>query len=621
MRRIIFLVTVFIIACRQPKAELNQAAAVTDTLVTFMKTTVNHYIVNHQAGEAEHVLDSIAPAIQQANDYRLTLTWLLSKEGQYDLQGRLDSARNCIDQALRLAKQYDKSGKDLITVKGKLANNLAQQKVLDSAVMHATEAYYMAVTIDTAQLPFICYRLYEMYAAMEDLSGMKKYVFEGFRRAREPYLQTAFASAIADYYNRAGQLDSAIAFFKAVEQDTAYSNPYFDAMTFENLGVLLTNNHQPEEGLQYHLKAMRLRNEDDYNSRSYINVASALEELGRHAAALSYLDKAALLARQEGDPVTVKVIWQERAVSHKGLGDYKAAFKALDSAFYAYDAEVDSALVLQARELEARYASAAKDQRINALSLANEANLQIRAQQRVIIVSISVAALAFLTAGLLFWRRRQLQVQLHKTSLQLQILSGQMEPHFIYNTLSVLLSFIRSNHLAKAIDYLNRFSRLLRQNLENTRTELVSVKKDIEALESYLHLQAMHFEGLFDYAVILPEDMDTANLIIPPLMIQPFVENAIMHGFKDIDYKGKLTIRLTQYPSILRCTIEDNGSGMPGDPPQKDKPHATEITRERLALLEQKTGRTGRLNIIDNKSQQKGQGVTVTLDIPYTTSK
>lgn len=105
-----------------------------------------------------------------------------------------------------------------------------------------------------------------------------------------------------------------------------------------------------------------------------------------------------------------------------------------------------------------------------------------------------------------------------------------MEPHFIFNTLSALQSFVRLDKKEEAIKYLNQFSRLLRSSLELSRENLVPLGEEMEALNNYLSLQQMRFEDAFTYKVIRPEGEDTCAIMVLPMLVQPYVENAILHG-------------------------------------------------------------------------------------------
>ena len=190
-----------------------------------------------------------------------------------------------------------------------------------------------------------------------------------------------------------------------------------------------------------------------------------------------------------------------------------------------------------------------------------------------------------------------------------------MEPHFIFNTLAVLQSFIRHDEKEKAVKYLNKFARLLRLNLDNSRHNLVQLHQEVEALENYLSLQAIRFGNIFDYTIHPIEGCEEMDIFIPPMLMQPFVENAIQHGMRNLSYKGHISVQLQLHNDLLHCVIEDNGHGLATNSGADKHSLSGIITRERLKILSKETGKLA--SIVVSDKQEKGEhGVKVTLIIP-----
>ncbi|MFK8038437.1 MAG: two-component regulator propeller domain-containing protein [Crocinitomicaceae bacterium] len=186
------------------------------------------------------------------------------------------------------------------------------------------------------------------------------------------------------------------------------------------------------------------------------------------------------------------------------------------------------------------------------------------------------------------------KVELEKSVLELEqkALRLQMNPHFIFNVLNSIHQLIILNDSSKARYALSKFSKLMRQVLENSRQKLVSIDEELETIENYVRLEKLTGQIEFDFSVHIDESIDTNELILPPLMLQPFIENAIIHGFKKIDRKGeiKLSFELENDKKLI-CLIEDNGGGRHAAAEQKaqktqyHKSTALEVTQERLANL------------------------------------
>lgn len=199
-----------------------------------------------------------------------------------------------------------------------------------------------------------------------------------------------------------------------------------------------------------------------------------------------------------------------------------------------------------------------------------------------------------------------------------KLLRSQMNPHFVFNALIAIQSFIFMNEAKEAGRYLSKFAKLMRQFLQNTRQDFILLSLELETLEHYMELQRLRFDNAFDYTITCEETFDPEEIKIPPMMAQPFIENAIEHGFKNIKYKGKITINYTLSENAIEISIKDNGIGIKQS--AKDRKHkslATVITRERLKNLS-KNKQKFSLNIIDLiDTDAKGSGTIVNVSVPY----
>lgn len=232
-------------------------------------------------------------------------------------------------------------------------------------------------------------------------------------------------------------------------------------------------------------------------------------------------------------------------------------------------------------------------------------------------VSALTALLAVAVATLLFYiqRQRKLRDEHEKAHLEQRLLRTQMEPHFIFNTLSALQSFVRFDEKDKALKYLSKFGHLLRSSLELSRESLVPLSDEIETLENYLSLQQMRYEHAFDYQIILPEEQDLESVYIPPMLMQPFVENALLHGIDPNARAGKITIEFSFSQDVLVVTIADNGKGIEhtvNADALKHKSLSTTISKERLAIIARETGKPAGITI----KSESGRGTTVTITVP-----
>jgi LytS/YehU family sensor histidine kinase len=208
------------------------------------------------------------------------------------------------------------------------------------------------------------------------------------------------------------------------------------------------------------------------------------------------------------------------------------------------------------------------------------------------------------------------------SEMEMTALRAQMNPHFIFNSLNSIENFIMQNEKRLASDYLNKFASLVRMILENSRTQAVPLAQDMEAMQLYVDLEKLRFENKFCYITEIDEVLLKGDYRVAPLLIQPFVENAIVHGLAPSDKSGlflKITVRLQN--EFIHYSIEDNGIGRtesmaysrkyrPGH-----KSLGLEISRERIDLINRKHGTPGTLDIIDLYDERQPAGTRVDLTI------
>ena len=164
-----------------------------------------------------------------------------------------------------------------------------------------------------------------------------------------------------------------------------------------------------------------------------------------------------------------------------------------------------------------------------------------------------------------------------------------MNPHFIFNCLNSIQNLILKDEKKEVIYYLGLFAKLVRRNLNYSRKNKITLEDDIAVLHSYLEMEKLRFKNAFNYEIIIDEDIQPINIDIPPMLVQPFVENAIVHGISNKNNQGEIKIHYKIYSHYLQVTISDNGSGIENQK-SKDSNHTSvgmKITLERLRLLDQ----------------------------------
>jgi ligand-binding sensor domain-containing protein len=194
----------------------------------------------------------------------------------------------------------------------------------------------------------------------------------------------------------------------------------------------------------------------------------------------------------------------------------------------------------------------------------------------------------------------------HRTSqLEMHALRAQMNPHFLFNSLNSINRFIIQNNTDQASAYLTKFSRLMRLILQNSQNELVPLENELDALKLYLELEAVRFDHHFTYRIKIDEHVDVGAVKVPPLIIQPYAENAIWHGLMHKEEKGHLLIEILKEGDFLIFRIVDDGIGRNKAAELKSKSASThksmgmKITADRISNMKQKNPNQNYIQIKD----------------------
>ncbi len=204
--------------------------------------------------------------------------------------------------------------------------------------------------------------------------------------------------------------------------------------------------------------------------------------------------------------------------------------------------------------------------------------------------------------------KKMLSIEKHFFELEQKALQLQMNPHFIFNSLNSIQSFILNNNVDKAVMYLSKFSQLMRTILANSREQEISIQDEIKSLTYYLDLEKLRFDNKFDYYISLDKSIDAEFIAIPPMIIQPYVENAILHGINHRKDKGKLIITFALNDNYIICNIEDNGVGrekaaeIEKTSGLTHKPRGMMIIKERIDLINRQNSEKINVKIIDLKN-------------------
>lgn len=244
-------------------------------------------------------------------------------------------------------------------------------------------------------------------------------------------------------------------------------------------------------------------------------------------------------------------------------------------------------------------------------------------ERKIIIVIVSLLIMS-LGVGILLLRIRAIKSKKKQKEAELSqaLLRSQMNPHFVFNAMSVIQSYIYENDVEKSSTFLVNFSRLMRLILENSPKELIPLELEREILEKYIIAQKMRFQDRFDYELKFDSELIENRAMIPPLITQPFIENAIEHGQLHAVQGGKIVVMVNVFENQLLLEVEDNGVGRKAsNSTKKIKEHksmAINITKGRIEILNQKYKSKSSIEIVDiNDKNNTGTKVIIKLPMVF----
>ncbi len=365
------------------------------------------------------------------------------------------------------------------------------------------------------------------------------------------------------------------------------------------------------------------------SQRINYKIANAYISQDKYNEAIPFLEKSIVEADSDDDLIVQKDATRKLSEVYKVKGDFT---KALDT-YQTYVALVDSLYVRKEQEISRanrfNREIASAQNRLTGLEQERELSQskyelalteqelvkESNKRQQLVIYSLIFGLLLTLLAAFFFYRSNQ-QQKLANNLLALKSLRSQMNPHFIFNALNSVNNFISKSDERSANRYLSDFSTLMRSVLENSEEDFIPLEKELQQLELYIKLEHSRFEDKFDYQINIEENVQVAKFQIPPMLLQPYIENAIWHGLRYREEKGELlvTIKENSTDSII-ITITDNGIGrkksaeIKTQNQRKQKSKGMGIIQKRVAILNDMY--TDKVDIKISDLQSDGTGTKV----------
>lgn len=317
---------------------------------------------------------------------------------------------------------------------------------------------------------------------------------------------------------------------------------------------------------------------------------------------------------------------------YAALGSFENAFNTLVEYNILNDSIFNEEKQKQINEIERKLNFELKENQIISQEEIIAHQKENLIQEKQIRIYIIVVAVLIIITVILLFRQQKIRRQKEKAELIQQnltvehdLLQLQMNPHFIFNALNSIQSFISENDSYQAELFLSRFANLMRYYLDSSSKKWVGFNEEINALKTNLELERLRMNKSFDFDIEVPYNMDVDEIEIPPMLMQPFIENSVKHGFRNKGSKGQLDIGFELIADVLICTITDNGIGREkaAEFSKKSKDHQSKgvkLTNERLEKHNRKKGKNYFIRIVDiydDNNKPAGTKVIIRLPVQY----
>lgn len=432
---------------------------------------------------------------------------------------------------------------------------------------------------------------------------------------------------IANTYNNLGNLYSALKqnqkalemFNDSYEIKKKTDNKYSIASALTNIGIEYHSLKESDKALEYLNHSKSIYEELGHNSNlsiALLNIGDIYLEKQQPENAKIYFDSAYTHAKKSENKR--QMFLAKEGISHAAFitEDYKKAYTEQQEAKAIKESILSNEKRDEVAGIKAKYEYEKEKSILKADFDKNKAIDEAEIKQQIFVrntsIGVGLFSMAMLAVGFtLFRRKKEADLNAKIVTSELQTLRAQMNPHFIFNTLNSINDYIIRNKKEEASRYLTRFSIMMRNILDNSKEDEVPLNEEIEFLETYIKLEQQRLSNTFTYDIIISDDINIEETLIPPSLLQPFIENSIWHGFSEKKGTELITIAFTKEQNMLICSIDDNGGGIDPNKNSNKKSFGTSSVQNRLDLLNKLKGSNSKIDFINKK-----EGVRVEIRLP-----
>ena len=500
--------------------------------------------------------------------------------------GFLNIRASNYEKSVKLFKEVINTSKDK-RVLAEAYLGIGQSKGLSNnkhdAINYTLKALEIAKKINDQELKAQSFSLLAyIYYSSSDYPNAIKYTKDAVEIQKirsDNYSLASLYNNIAVYFEKNNQLDSAQVYsYKSLELNKLLGKKYLTATLYNNIAKLLEKKQNFNKAIAHYKKSIQIHTSISSNQiNALANIAALYDKIGELKKAKKYYIKAVEIAIKNKNNKNLEK-------QYSALLNLSIKERDFDNSIFFQKKRDSLANLLLVKENEEKIKSIENQYQL--LVKENELNQELELNKKNKLLFIIVTVLLLFLGLFLFQhnRNKRLTLKQDKLVLEHKVLRTQMNPHFIFNALTSIQKTIFDGDPLKSATYLSKFAKLIRQNFEFVSKTEILLFDDIDALKNYIDTQQLRFDNKFEYKIKIDEEINTLQVNIPPMLLQPFVENAIEHGLKPKTSKGLLEIEIFKQKSLYHFKIIDNGIGINNGKEKEKREHSLDVFLKRLKL-------------------------------------
>lgn len=626
LHRAITLVMVWLCVAHHSTAQQSAASADTTVCNAYMDS-VGLYSYRYDANDSLRYFTEIVLACSEAHDDVESHMEALSVLGvTYLRDNNYPKALAVFQLNLEEAKAANDS-----TVQAQVYVNLATAYTSMDSVRKAMSLLVASAKLfeakeDSFMLAYVYTNVGILFGTIrereEQLSYSRKAFAMGGGVVKNRHTLTLGANLAVNYLN-SGIVDSAETLgLQVLEISRELKNLKVQTQILAHLANIANRKEEYDRAIGYCEEVLanegKLKHDQTFAS-VYIYRGIALMSLERNAEAVESLEKGLMYAELENSLQRRELALRHLPKSYARSGQFEKAYETMVEFTEVSDSLSGEETVRILNDLETKYETEKKEQQLREANQQNQIAM-LKVKQRNIWIAV-VVALGLLVAGTIFFVSRQKLLKEQQQTLENRLLSlrVQMNPHFIFNALTAVQNYMLSGKdLREATKYLSNFAKVMRAFLEYNQDEQITLDKELNALDLYVGIQKLRFNNGFEFDVEVDDELVPEEVQVPPMILQPLIENAIEHGIRNLD-DGKISLKYFLEDDYLVMEVSDNGVGRKRSAQNKrgaaEKTSlATKITEERISLLNRKGEGAYAFEVRDK--DEDGTGTVVKFKIP-----